>query len=132
MTSIVYLYICVKYYEFVANLLTFNVSLQACSYARQVKQMLSQPTTTVQQPFCSKQIVKIDNGLSSVAIKPLNPTDKNSLVNVIFQVINMYLLNYYIIYVCTQSYGFTEGFGKLINLVHIWFITEYPIKVTTY
>ena len=51
--------------------------------------MLSQSTTTVQQPFCSTQIVMVDEGLSSVAIKPLNPTDKNSLVNVIFQVINM-------------------------------------------
>ena len=96
--------ICVKYvltlpahYQYTFNI--NNVILQAYSYARQVKQMLSQPATTVQQPFCGKQIVKIDNGLSSVAIKPLNPTDKNSLVNMIFQVINMYLLNYYIMYV---------------------------------
>ena len=66
------------------------VILQARSYARQVKQMLSQSTTTVQQSFCSKQIVMVGNGLSSVAIKPLNPTDKNSVVNMIFQVNNMY------------------------------------------
>ena len=31
----------------------------------------------------------LDNGLSSVAIKPLNVNDKNSLVNVIFQVIKI-------------------------------------------
>ena len=51
--------------------------------------MLSQSTTTVQQSFCSKQIVMVDSGLSSVAISPLNPTDKNSVVNMIFQVSNM-------------------------------------------
>ena len=62
------------------------VNLQAIFYATKVKQMLSQSATTVQQPFCSKQIVKVDQGASSVAISPLNPTDKNSLVNVIFQV----------------------------------------------
>ena len=57
--------------------------------------MLSLPATTVQQPFCSKQIVMVAQGASSVAISPLNPTDKNSLVNVIFQV------RTYVIIICS-------------------------------
>ena len=38
----------------------------------------------------------LDNGLSSVAIKPLNVNDKNSLVNVIFQVIKILQCTMYV------------------------------------
>ena len=52
--------------------------------------MLLQPNTTAQDPFCASQIVMISQGVSSVAIRPLNPLDKNSLVNVIYQVTLIY------------------------------------------
>ena len=61
--------------------------MQAISYASKVRQMLSLPNTTAEDPFCASQIIKISQGVSSVAIPPLNPLDKNSLVNVIYQVI---------------------------------------------